>query len=77
MNRASSLVGWSIVAAALAVAPGRASAQQSPLGLFQGDTDVGQVTKPGSVIYDASRARHTKWKASRSNHMFAPDPAIV
>src|SRR5256885_4117428 len=24
-----------------------------------------------------SMRRHTKWKASRSNHMFAPDPAIV
>ena len=59
MNRASSLVGWSIVAAALAVAPGRASAQQSPLGLFQGHTDVGQVTKRGSVTYDAGRARYT------------------
>jgi len=29
------------------------------LGLFQGDTDVGQVTKRGSVIYDAGRARYT------------------
>src|SRR5437667_194401 len=24
-----------------------------------------------------SMRRHTKWKASRSNHMLAPDPAIV
>ena len=59
MNRASSLVGGSIVAAALAVAPARASAQRSPLGLFQSDTDVGQVTKRGSVTYDAARARYT------------------
>ena len=59
MSRASSLVGWSIVAAALAVAPARASAQQSPLGLFEDHSDVGQVTKRGSVMYDASRARYT------------------
>ncbi len=59
MSRASSLVGWSIVAASLAGAPLRASAQQSPSGLFQADTDVGQVTKRGSVTYDAARARYT------------------
>ena len=59
MNRASSLLGWSMVAASLAVAPVRGSAQQSPLGLFQGDTDVGQVTKRGSVMYDAQRGRYT------------------
>jgi len=59
MNRVSSVVGWSIVTAALAVAPVRASAQQSPLGLFQADTDVGQVTKRGSVTYDARREQYT------------------
>jgi len=59
MNRASYLLGSSMALAVVAVAPGRASAQQSPLGLFQGDSDVGQVTKRGSVTYDAARARYT------------------
>src|SRR5947208_7657620 len=43
----------------LAVAVARAPAQQAALGLFQGQTDVGQVTKPGSVAYDAARDRYT------------------
>src|SRR3989475_7378329 len=36
-----------------------ALAQQSPLGVFESDTDVGQVTKRGSVTYDAGRGRYT------------------
>src|SRR5256885_6191578 len=55
MNRASYLLGSSMALALVAVAP----AQQSPLGVFQGDTDVGQVTKRGSVTYDAGRGRYT------------------
>src|SRR5204862_7781287 len=43
----------------LAVAAARAPAQQAALGLFQGQTDVGQVTKPGSVAFDAARDRYT------------------
>ena len=59
MSRPSSLLGWSMVAASLAVAPAPASAQQSPLGVFQDHADVGQVTQRGSVTYDAKRARYT------------------
>src|SRR5437879_2084550 len=55
MNRASYLLGSSMALALVAVAP----AQQSPLGVFQGDTDVGQVIQRGSVTYDAGRGRYT------------------
>src|SRR5882762_6324612 len=57
--RASRWVRWSIVSASLAVAAAGATAQQAPLGLFQGETDVGQVTKRGSVTYDALREHYT------------------
>src|SRR2546428_4965947 len=57
--RASSLLGLSTVTASLAVAPARAPAQQPSLGAFQGQTDVGQVTRRGSVTYDAGRERYT------------------
>src|SRR5947207_15894173 len=43
----------------LAVAAARAPAQQAALGLFQGQTDVGHVTKQGSVTYDAGSDRYT------------------
>jgi len=52
------LLGWSMVAGCLALAPARAPAQQSPLGAFQGHGDVGQVTRRGSVTY-AGRGRYT------------------
>ena len=55
MMRASGLLGWSIVAGCLAVAPAWAPAQQSALGDFQGHGDVGQATRRGSVTYDAGR----------------------
>src|SRR5437879_6521109 len=57
--RASRLVGLSTVTASLAVAAARAPAQQAPRGLFQGETDVGQVTQRGSVTYDTVRERYT------------------
>src|SRR2546425_10018833 len=57
--RASSLLGLSTVTASLAVAAARAPAQQPSLGAFQGQTDVGQVTRRGSVTYDAVRERYT------------------
>src|SRR3989442_10875249 len=57
--RASSLLGLSTVTASLAVAPARAPAQQPSLGAFQGQTDVGQVTRRCSVTYDAGRERYT------------------
>src|SRR2546422_1997542 len=57
--RASSLLGLSTVTASLAVAAARAPAQQPSLGAFQGQTDVGQVTRRGSVTYNAGRERYT------------------
>src|SRR5437660_9162323 len=57
--RASRLVGLSTVTASLAVAAARAPAQQAPRGLFQGETDVGQVTQRGSITYDTVRERYT------------------
>src|SRR5712692_3661957 len=57
--RVSILLGLSTLTASLAVVAPRASAPQSSMGLFQADTDVGQVTKRGSVTYDAARGRYT------------------
>src|SRR2546425_4343720 len=57
--RASSLLRLATVTASLAVVAARAPVQQPPLGLFQGETDVGQVTKRGSVTYDAGREQYT------------------
>src|SRR2546426_12480631 len=57
--RASSLLGLSTVTAFLAVAAARAPAQHPSLGAFQGQTDVGQVTRRGSVTYNAGRERYT------------------
>src|SRR5213080_1823551 len=56
--RASSLLGLSTVTASLAVVAARAPAQQSSLGLFQGQSDVGHVTKQGSVTYDPGRDQY-------------------
>src|SRR3989475_51667 len=56
--RASSLLGLSTVIASLAVAAARAPAQHASLGVFQGQTDVGQVSRQGSVTYDAGRERY-------------------
>src|SRR6266516_3675687 len=57
--RASSLLGLSMLIVSLAVVAARAPVPQSSLGLFQGETDVGQVTKRGSVAYDAGRDQYT------------------
>jgi len=56
---ASSQLRLAAVAASLAVAAARAPAQQTTLGLFSGEADVGQVTKRGWVTYDAARERYT------------------
>src|SRR5471032_2376369 len=34
-------------------------AQQQPLGIFEGQTDVGKVSRPGSTSYDAATQRYT------------------
>src|SRR5713226_6779585 len=57
--RASILLGLSTVTASLAVVAARAPAPQSSLGLFHGETDVGRVTRRGSVTYDAGREQYT------------------
>jgi len=57
--RASSLLGLSMLTVSLAVVAARAPVPQSSLGLFQGETDVGQVTKRGSVTYDAGQDQYT------------------
>ncbi len=57
--RASNVLRLWAVTASLAVAAARAPAQQTALGLFQGEADVGQVTKRSSVTYDAARERYT------------------
>jgi TolB protein len=56
---ASSWLRLSTIGVSLAVAAARTPAQQASLGLFQGETDVGQVTKRGSVTYDAAREQYT------------------
>src|SRR2546425_6711859 len=61
--RASILLRLSTVTASLAVVAARAPAPppQAALGLFEGETDVGQVgggTKRGSVTYDAGRDQY-------------------
>src|SRR2546428_12588498 len=56
--RASSLLGLSTVIASLAGAAARAAAQHPSLGVFQGQTDVGQVSRQGSGTYDAGRERY-------------------
>src|SRR2546430_13404603 len=57
--RASNVLRLWAVTASLGVAAARSPAQQTALGLFQGEADVGQVTKRGSVTYDAPRERYT------------------
>jgi dipeptidyl aminopeptidase/acylaminoacyl peptidase len=57
--RASILLGLSTLTASLAVVAPRAPVPQSSLGLFEGEADVGQVTKRGSVTYDADRDQYT------------------
>src|SRR5256885_2138519 len=57
--RASSLLGLSMLTVSLAVVAARAPVPQSSLGLFQGETDVGQVTKRGSVPYAPGRDQYT------------------
>ena len=56
---ASSLLRLSTVTGLFALAAVRVPAQRAALGLFQGQTDVGQVTKRGSVTYDAARQQYT------------------
>jgi len=58
MRAADVLRLWAVTAS-LGVTAARAPAQQAALGLFEGQTDVGQLTKPGSVAYDAARNRYT------------------
>ena len=55
----SSSLRLAALTVSLAVAAARAPAQQAALGLFQGQTDVGHVTKQGSVTYDAGSDRYT------------------
>src|SRR5216684_2184661 len=57
--RVSILLGLSTLTASLAVVAPRAPAPQSSLGLFEGEADVGQVTKRGSVTYYADRDQYT------------------
>ena len=57
--RASDVLRLGAVTASLGLAAASAPAQQAGLGLFQAQTDVGQVTKQGSVTYDAGRDRYT------------------
>src|SRR5438105_2758685 len=58
MRAADVLRLWAVTAS-LGVTAARAPAQHAALGLFEGQTDVGQVTKPGSVAYDVARNRYT------------------
>src|SRR2546421_12971024 len=57
--RASAVLRLWAVTASLGVTAAPAPAQHAALGLFEGQTDVGQVTKPGSVAYDVARNRYT------------------
>src|SRR5436853_5559378 len=57
--RTSNVLRLWAVTASIGVSAARTPAQQAALGLFEGQTDVGQVTKPGSVAYDAARNRYT------------------
>src|SRR5256885_1997799 len=57
--RTSTVLRLWAVTASLGVSAARTPAKQAALGLFEGQPDVGQVTKPGSVAYDAARNRYT------------------
>src|SRR2546430_6775118 len=70
--RASSLLGLSMLTVSLAVVAARAPVPQSSLGFFQGETDVGQVTKRGCVTYDAGRDQYTL-AGSGANMWFGRD----
>lgn len=48
------------------------SAQNNPLGLFDGHTDVGEVGSPGSAAYDAEKQRYMI-EASGANIWFGSD----
>jgi TolB protein len=48
-------IGVALSAAATSVTP----THQSGLGLFQGETDIGQGSRQGSVTYDAGREQYT------------------
>src|SRR5258707_13935545 len=37
----------------------RSAPQQKPLGLFEGQSDVGKVNQPGSVVYDDDKEEYT------------------
>src|SRR5829696_1570872 len=47
------------LAAVVSFIPSTSSAQSKPPGMFDGQTDVGQVNKPGSVTYDAEKQAYT------------------
>lgn len=50
---------WAIVIFLMASTTNPAFSQQSPLGLFDGQIDVGQVLHPGSTSYDAEKQAYT------------------
>jgi TolB protein len=58
MSVSSSLLRFSAVIASLA-ATGLAAAQGQAVGLFEGQTDVGRVSRRGSASYDPARQQYT------------------
>jgi hypothetical protein len=41
-------------------APGWPTPDRNSLGLFEQQTDVGRVSRPGACVYDADRQAYTK-----------------
>src|SRR5258706_11212523 len=51
---AAIVITLSIISTATHSAP-----RQKPLGLFEGQSDVGKVNQPGSVVYDDDKEEYT------------------
>ncbi|HKG90668.1 MAG TPA: hypothetical protein VKA84_02180, partial [Gemmatimonadaceae bacterium] len=53
------LAAAALVSLASSPGPAQPRPQQPPLGVFEGQSDVGTVSRPGSAAYDAARQRYT------------------
>ncbi len=59
-NRISQSLTTAFIITLLIITTGTHSAiQQKPLGLFEGQSDVGKVNQPGSGVYDDAKAEYT------------------
>src|SRR5207248_11155888 len=59
-NRIAALLFIAVLVCSSMIAPTRrAMAQQKDLGVFDGQSDIGQVLKPGHATYDAVKQQYT------------------